>query len=121
MGRKLPPLNALRAFEIASQATSFTAAAGELCVSQGAVSRHIAHLEDYFGVPLFDRGGRNDLIVTRAIKAIARSATANQSCPIARPVTSRKPVANGPIHQGKQVVGHCDIEVATTAGAISLH
>jgi LysR family transcriptional regulator, glycine cleavage system transcriptional activator len=58
VGRKLPPLNALRAFEIASQATSFTAAASELCVSQGAVSRHIAHLEDYFGVPLFDRGGR---------------------------------------------------------------
>lgn len=58
MGRNLPPLNALRAFEIASRVASFTAAADELCISQGAVSRHIARLEDHLGIPLFDRKGR---------------------------------------------------------------
>jgi len=58
MRRDLPPLNALRAFEIASQTASFTAAADELCVSQGAVSRHIARLEQHLGVILFERGSR---------------------------------------------------------------
>lgn len=54
----LPPLNALRAFKVASLSGSFSAAAAELCVSQGAVSRHIAKLEDYLGVRLFDRTNR---------------------------------------------------------------
>lgn len=54
----IPPLNALRAFKVASMSASFTTAADELCVSQGAVSRHIAKLEDYLGVQLFDRSGR---------------------------------------------------------------
>lgn len=58
MRRKLPPLNALRAFEIASRFGSFTIAARELSVSQSAVSRHIAHLEACLGVPLFDRRHR---------------------------------------------------------------
>lgn len=59
MKRKLPPLNALRAFEAASHSASFTAAASELCVSQGAVSRHISRLEDHLGVSLFDRRNRH--------------------------------------------------------------
>lgn len=54
----LPPLNALRAFKVASLTGSFSAAADELCVSQGAVSRHIAKLEDYLGIKLFDRVNR---------------------------------------------------------------
>jgi LysR family glycine cleavage system transcriptional activator len=55
MGRRLPPLNALRAFDIAARTRSFTAAAEELHVSQGAVSRHVAQLEAYLGVALFRR------------------------------------------------------------------
>lgn len=55
---QLPPLNALKAFEISSRTSSFTLAADELYISQGAVSRHIAHLEDYLGVKLFKRGHR---------------------------------------------------------------
>jgi LysR family transcriptional regulator, glycine cleavage system transcriptional activator len=55
MGRRLPPLNALRAFDIAARTRSFTAAAEELHVSQGAVSRHIAQLEAYLGITLFRR------------------------------------------------------------------
>ncbi|PTM43403.1 transcriptional regulator GcvA [Bosea sp. 124] len=55
MLRQLPPLNAVRAFEVAARNLSFTRAAAELCVSQGAVSRHIAILEDWVQAPLFRR------------------------------------------------------------------
>jgi LysR family glycine cleavage system transcriptional activator len=58
MSSRLPPLNALRAFEVASRVGSFTVAARELHVSQGAISRHIAHLEEHLGVQLFDRSHR---------------------------------------------------------------
>jgi LysR family glycine cleavage system transcriptional activator len=58
MGRSLPPMNALRAFEIASRTSSFTAAGGDLCITQGAVSRHIARLEEHLGVSLFERKHR---------------------------------------------------------------
>jgi len=58
MGRRLPPLNALRAFDIAARTRTFTAAARELRVSQGAVSRHIAQLEAHLGVALFRRDHR---------------------------------------------------------------
>lgn len=57
MRRRLPPLNALRAFEAASRFLSFTRAADELCVTPGAVSRQVKLLEDYFEVKLFDRSG----------------------------------------------------------------
>ncbi|QRF62475.1 transcriptional regulator GcvA [Variovorax paradoxus] len=56
MTRRLPPLNALRAFEAAARCGNFTRAAHELCVTQGAVSRHIATLEDWLKVQLFERG-----------------------------------------------------------------
>jgi LysR family glycine cleavage system transcriptional activator len=56
MTRRLPPLNALRAFEAAARCGNFTRAAHELCVTQGAVSRHIATLEGWLGVQLFERG-----------------------------------------------------------------
>ncbi|MGB1403392.1 MAG: transcriptional regulator GcvA [Porticoccaceae bacterium] len=55
MSRKLPPLNALRAFEAAARLLSFTEAARELFVTHGAISQQIKTLEDYFGQPLFVR------------------------------------------------------------------
>jgi LysR family glycine cleavage system transcriptional activator len=55
MSRRLPPLNAVRAFEAAARCGNFTRAAEELCVTQGAVSRHVATLEDWLGVRLFER------------------------------------------------------------------
>jgi LysR family glycine cleavage system transcriptional activator len=51
----LPPLNALKAFEAAARLTSFKAAADELFVTQGAISRHILKLEAALGVQLFLR------------------------------------------------------------------
>ena len=53
------PLNPLRAFAVASRHRSFTAAARELGVTQVAVSRQIALLEDYLGVQLFERDSRS--------------------------------------------------------------
>ncbi|MBN9478426.1 MAG: hypothetical protein ABS43_13655 [Bordetella sp. SCN 67-23] len=53
--KKLPPLNAVRAFEVAARHVSFTKAAAELNVTHGAVSRQVALLEDWLGVALFHR------------------------------------------------------------------
>lgn len=53
--RKLPSLHALRAFEAAARHRSFTLAAQELHVTQGAVSHQIKALEEQLGRPLFDR------------------------------------------------------------------
>ena len=55
---KLPPLNALKAFEAAARHGGYIAAADELCVTRGAVSRHIKTLEEHVGVPLFRRHPR---------------------------------------------------------------
>jgi LysR family glycine cleavage system transcriptional activator len=58
MPRRLPPLNAVRAFEAAARLGSFTAAAGELFVTHGAISRQVQALEAWTGVSIFDRVGR---------------------------------------------------------------
>src|SRR5687768_10549538 len=49
------PLNALRAFETAARLRSMSAAAVELGVTHGAISRHIRGLEAEFGLPLLHR------------------------------------------------------------------
>jgi DNA-binding transcriptional LysR family regulator len=56
--KPLPPLNSLVAFEAAARHLSFTRAADELNVTQGAISRQIRHLEDYLGRALFARDKR---------------------------------------------------------------
>ncbi len=55
MRHKLPPLNALRAFEVTGRTGSLSAASRELRVSVGAISRHINILEDFVGYRLFTR------------------------------------------------------------------
>ena len=65
MPRRLPPLNALKAFEAAARNESFTRAADELCVTQGAVSQQVKALEVSLGVTLFDRE-RQRLVITPA-------------------------------------------------------
>jgi len=52
---KLPPMNALRAFEAVSRHGSVRKAAEELCVSQGAVSQQLRNLEDHLGREMFVR------------------------------------------------------------------
>src|SRR6201990_911554 len=68
MPRRLPPLNALKAFEAAARHESFTRAAEELCVPQGAVSHQVKALETELGVKLFNRE-RQRLIITEAGRA----------------------------------------------------
>lgn len=55
---RLPPLETLTGFEAVARHRSFTAAAGELHVTQGAVSKQIRTLEEALGLVLFDRHAR---------------------------------------------------------------
>ncbi|KHJ52521.1 transcriptional regulator [Vreelandella venusta] len=63
MQHSLPPLNALRAFEATARLGSVTAAADELSVTHGAVSRQLKSLDEHFGVALFTKAGRG-LVLT---------------------------------------------------------
>lgn len=68
MPRRLPPLNALRAFEAAARHLSFTKAAEELFVTQAAVSHQVKALEEHLGMGLFRRLNRR-LMLTDAGQA----------------------------------------------------
>jgi LysR family transcriptional regulator, glycine cleavage system transcriptional activator len=65
MLRRLPPLNAIKAFEAAARSQSFTRAAEELNVTQGAVSQQVKALEATLGIKLFNRE-RQRLVITEA-------------------------------------------------------
>lgn len=65
MARRLPPLNGLKAFEAAARSESFTRAAEELNVTQGAVSHQVKALEETLGLKLFHRE-RQRLILSDA-------------------------------------------------------
>ncbi len=54
-GRRLPPLNSLRAFEAAARHQSLSRAAQELAVTHGAISRQVAKLEEFLDAKLFER------------------------------------------------------------------
>jgi LysR family glycine cleavage system transcriptional activator len=58
MVRRLPPLNALRAFEAAARHLSFVKAAEELSVTPAAISHQVKALEDLLGMRLFHRRNR---------------------------------------------------------------
>ena len=62
--KRLPPLPALHTFLVTAQCCNFTRAAQLLHITQGAVSRQIAGLEDHLGYPLFLRQARG-LSLTR--------------------------------------------------------
>ena len=68
--RRLPPLNALRAFEAAARHLNFSRAADELSVTPGAVSQQIQNLEDYVGVALFKRTPKGLLLTDAAQTAL---------------------------------------------------
>ena len=74
MARRLPSMNALKVFEAAARHESFTRAAEELCVTQGAVSHQVKALEAELGLKFFHRQpqglivtevGRDYLVVVR--------------------------------------------------------
>jgi len=68
--RRLPPLNALRAFEAAARHMNFSRAADELSVTPGAVSQQIQNLEEYIGAPLFKRTPKGLLLTDAAQTAL---------------------------------------------------
>jgi LysR family glycine cleavage system transcriptional activator len=86
MRKRLPSTTALQAFEAAARHQSFTHAAQELALTQGAICRQIATLEAFVGVPLFDRvrrgvrltaaGERYGRLVRRRLDAIERDTLA---------------------------------------------
>lgn len=69
----LPSLDLLRGFEAAARHLSFTRAAGELFLTQSAVSRQIQALEQQLGVPLFERRHR-EIRLTGAGQQLYRAA-----------------------------------------------
>ncbi|MEM5529448.1 transcriptional regulator GcvA [Gammaproteobacteria bacterium AS21] len=68
MIRRMPPLNALKAFEAAARHLSFTKASEELSVTQAAISHQVRTLEEYFGIAMFNRSHQR-LTLTAAGKA----------------------------------------------------
>ena len=68
--RRLPPLNALRVFEVAARTASYAEAGAELGLTHGAVSRQIAAVERWLGQRLFVRTGRR-MIATPAARVFA--------------------------------------------------
>jgi LysR family transcriptional regulator, glycine cleavage system transcriptional activator len=71
--RHLPPLNAIRAFEAAARHLHLGKAADELAVTHGAISKHIANLEDHLRFPLFVRAGNRLSLTERGHKLLAAS------------------------------------------------
>lgn len=72
MARRLPPLNAVRAFEAAARHMSFRQAAAELHVTAGAVAQQVKQLEEWLGTPLFRRRPRG-VILTDAGQLYGRA------------------------------------------------
>lgn len=73
---RLPPLNAIRAFEAAARHMSITLAADELSVTPGAVSRQIKSLEETLGLQLLKRGHRQISLTRQGAeyyRAVARA------------------------------------------------
>lgn len=75
MRRKIPSTLALSSFEAAARHQSFTRAADELAVTQSAICRQIASLEDFLGLKLFRRD-RRGVVLTEAGLAYSRKVAA---------------------------------------------
>lgn len=69
MPRKIPPLNALKAFEASARLGSFVLAAAELNVTPSAISQHIKKLEDFYQRQLFIRRN-NQLLLTDIARTV---------------------------------------------------
>src|SRR4029079_9071837 len=72
----LPPLDTIRAFDVAARSGSFSAAAETLNLTHGAVSRQIAKLERWFGHRLFDRQARGVALTPEGQRLFLRTTEA---------------------------------------------
>jgi LysR family glycine cleavage system transcriptional activator len=129
MPRRLPQLSALRAFEAAARYVSFTRAAEELSVTQGAVSHQVKALESELGIKLFNRerqrlsiteAGREYLVVVRdALDRIANGTerlVQRQSSGMLTVSTSPDFAAKWLVHRlGRFAEVHPDIDLRVSA------
>ena len=103
MRPRLPPLNALKAFEAAARHESFTRAAEELCVTQGAVSHQVKALEAELTIKLFNRE-RQRLIITEAgtvrEQRVTRTGGFTFRNEVLTPRVSTAPPNSGPVTGG---------------------
>jgi len=126
--RRLPPLNALRVFEVAARTGSYAQAAAELGLTHGAVSRQIAGLETWLGQRLFARAGPR-MVATPAARVFAaevslafdRMTAAADMC--GRPAARRILRVSAPTTFAMRWLiprlegfhaGHADVEIAVT-------
>ena len=93
---RLPPLNALRAFEAVARRLSFSRAAEDLHVTPGAVSQQIRFLEQYLGESLFDRTRRSVALTEAGMRMLPEiqagletlsRALSNKTAPAGRTLT----------------------------------
>jgi LysR family transcriptional regulator, glycine cleavage system transcriptional activator len=131
MPRRLPPLNALKAFEAAARRESFTRAAEELNVTQGAVSQQVKSLETALGLNLFKRerqrlviteAGREYLVVIRdaldRIAAATERLTRRRSCGVLTISTSPDFAAKWLVYRlGRFAGSHPEIDLRVSATA----
>ena len=92
---RLPPLNALRAFEAAARHGNFAAAAADLHVTHWAVGKQIKLLEDWLGVALFERRARGVALTDEGAELLgdaseAFSRLAAAATKLRRPEASRR-------------------------------
>ncbi len=124
MAPRLPPLNALRAFEVAARHNGFTGAATELHVSHAAVSRHVRSLEGRLGVTLFRRAKRGVELTEdglRYLKAVSAAfeSIAEATEALAKPNYVQVRVSVEPAFAGKWLIhrlgrfqsAHPDVDV----------
>lgn len=88
----LPPLNALRSFDAVARLGSFAAAAADLHVTHWAVGKQVRLLEDWFGVPLFERRARG-VVLTDAGAALLEDVSGAFGCLSASVARLRQPDA----------------------------
>jgi len=128
MAPRLPPLNALRAFEVAARHSSFTGAATELRVSHAAISRHVRSLEARLGVTLLRRAKRGLELTedgVRYLKAVSAAfeSIAEATEALAKPKEVRVRVTVEPAFAGRWLIrrlgrfqeAHPDIDVVLDA------
>lgn len=72
MRRKIPSNSALQAFEAAARHGSFARAAQELALTEGAISRQIARLEEFLGMALFERVGNRVRLAPSGVRYAAQ-------------------------------------------------
>ena len=94
--RRLPSLNALRAFEAAGRNLSFTEAAEELSVTPAAVSQQVKTLEAYLDVALFHRSGRG-LTLTGAGEVLLPGLRSGFECLVNAVDTLRRTESSRPL------------------------